>query len=99
MLLNLFAALAGVVDEADLRYVLGLLLVRKKLLQLTGSLRDDSGNETLVLSDTQQKRHELRVARPTDERIEAIQQRLSELVYSDASPGPVKPNPEQRKAA
>jgi len=81
VLLNLFAELGDSSDEADFRYVLGLLLLRRKLVKLEETRRDAEG-ETLVLDcPRREERYELRAAMPTAERAAELQQRLAVLLY------------------
>jgi hypothetical protein len=82
VLLDLFAALAGEPAEAEFRYVLGLLLMRRRLVKLHES-RSDGAGETLVLDCTRREEHfELRVAAPTAENAAEVERRLCELLYS-----------------
>ncbi len=84
VLLNLFAELADAPAEAEFRYVLGLLLMRRKLVKLQESRRDAAG-ETLVLDcPRRDERFELRVTAPTAERTAELERRLVELLYGGA---------------
>ena len=49
LLLNFFDELAGQPDKQDMRYVLALLLVRRRVMRLEEEQRDDAGHERLVL--------------------------------------------------
>ncbi|MEM9353258.1 MAG: hypothetical protein AAGA92_09610 [Planctomycetota bacterium] len=82
VLLGLFVALADEPEEADLRCVLGLLLVRRKHLKQVGARGDSSGYEVLCLEDPTGEKHELAMVTPTTERVGRIQERLTDLVYS-----------------
>jgi hypothetical protein len=89
VLLDLFATLAGEPAEAEFRYVLGLLLLRRRLVKLDET-RNDAEGETLVLDcPRRDERFELRVAAPTDEKAAELERRLVELVYGGASAGDV----------
>ena len=48
-LLNFFDELAEQPDKQDMRYVLALLLVRRRVMRLEEEQRDDAGHERLVL--------------------------------------------------
>jgi hypothetical protein len=94
VLLQLFDEMAELEDQQDLRYVLTLLLVRRKVLRLdlpvgeigSRSVHSDrqSGVETMfVYCPQRDATYEVPVAMPAAERIEEIQQRLSELLVAD----------------
>jgi hypothetical protein len=81
VLLNLFTELADRPDEAEFRYVLGLLLIRRRLLKLEDTERDDDGEMMLLECPRRNERFDLRVAMPDAERIEQVQQRMIDLLY------------------
>jgi hypothetical protein len=84
VLLNLFAALTGAPGEQEFRYVLGLLLMRRRWLRLDDTRRE-AGGEVLVLDcPRRQEQFELRVAAPSAERQAELERRLTELVYGGA---------------
>lgn len=81
VLLNLFTELAQRPDEAEFRYVLGLLLVRRRIVKLEETRRD-GGDEVLVLDcPRRNEQYEVRVTPPAPERTEQLQQRMVELLY------------------
>jgi hypothetical protein len=81
VLLNLFSEMAGRPEDAEFRYVLGLLLVRRRLLKLEETRRVD-GAEILILDcPRRNEQYELPMATPEGERLEQIQQRMVELLY------------------
>ncbi len=82
VLLGLFGALASQPEEADLRCVLGLLLLRRKHLKQVGAFGDSAGYEVLCVEDPSGERYELTVVTPSPERVSGIQERLASLVYS-----------------
>jgi hypothetical protein len=93
VLLELFDQLADRPEQADLRYVLTLLLVRRRVLRVdvTNDEADDEPRDTTSNSDEETmvvycpKRdasYEVLVAMPRGERIDGIQQQLSELLIS-----------------
>jgi hypothetical protein len=82
VLLDLFAALANEPAEAEFRYVLGLLLLRRRLVKLQES-RDVAAPDTLVLDcPRREEQFELRVAPPTPENAAEVERRLCDLLYS-----------------
>ena len=92
VLLELFDQLADRPDHQDMRYVLTLLLVRRRVLRLDVAI-DQHGRESLADHRAQSmtvhcpKRdasYEVPVAMPNEDRIDEIQQQLSELLVSGA---------------
>ena len=62
--------------------MLGLLLVRRRLVKLEETRREAAG-EVLVLDCPRRETHyELRVAEPDADRAQQLQQRMVELLYS-----------------
>ena len=84
VLLNLFSELSDRPDEHEFRYVLGLLLIRRKLLKLEETRRDD-GVEVLVL-DCPRRNQQFELPAPAldAEHINEIQKRLIDLLYGGA---------------
>jgi hypothetical protein len=93
VLLELFDQLANNPEQQDLRYVLALLLVRRRVLRVdvTHERRDDedatSNHAAEMMTLYCPKRDstcEVAVAMPNSERIDEIQQQLSELLVAGA---------------
>ena len=98
VLLALFGQWADEADRADARYVLALLLVRRRVFRLEeptewthqaptdGTLTDQqpAAHMLKLFSPKQDCWHEVVVATPSAERIEAIQAELFELLYADS---------------
>jgi hypothetical protein len=86
VMLSYFERLLEDPAAEDARYVLALLLVRRRLLRLESSQRDAAGRETLVLYCPRNEA-EYRVAEsvPSPERAAAIQQQLAELLQTDGA--------------
>ncbi len=84
VMLNLFASLGDKPAEQQFRYVLGLLLVRRKVLRREDSRRNDDGQEVLtVVAPKRDELFELVVDEPNQEQAENIQQRMIDLLYGD----------------
>jgi hypothetical protein len=81
VLLNLFAELAAQPTELEFRYVLGLLLLRRKLVRLEQHRRDEEGELMLLDCPQREEQFELRVATPTAERAAELERRMVELLY------------------
>jgi len=84
VLLNLFTALAEEPAEADFRYVLGLLLLRRRLVKFDGSRRDALGEVLVLDCPRRQEQFELLVATPSPERMAELEQRLGDLLFGGA---------------
>jgi hypothetical protein len=91
VLLELFDQLADKSEQQDLRYVLTLLLVRRRVLRVdvTNDRPDDAppgrAAETMTLyCPKRDTTCEVAVAMPNSERIDEIQQQLSELLVAGA---------------
>jgi len=84
VLLNLFNELASQPGEAEFRYVLALLLMRRRIVKLEETRRDEHGETLVVNCPRRDEQYEVRVATPSAERAEQLQQRLVELLYGGA---------------
>ncbi|HYO26059.1 MAG TPA: hypothetical protein VEQ85_14040 [Lacipirellulaceae bacterium] len=86
MLLDAFAGLAEQPAESEFRYVLGLLLLRRRLLKLDSRRTDEKGELLVLDCPRRDEQYELRVAPPADDRAPFVEQRLNDLLIG-ASPG------------
>jgi hypothetical protein len=94
VLLELFDQLADKSEQQDLRYVLGLLLVRRRVLRVDVTIESPHERDETTLQDAVEtmtlycpKREstcEVAVAMPSTQRIDEIQQQLSELLVAGA---------------
>ncbi|MDX1964557.1 MAG: hypothetical protein SFX18_15505 [Pirellulales bacterium] len=85
VLLKFFEDLAGRPEQADLRYVLTLLLIRRRLLRLESSERDAQGIERLrVHCPRLDCEFEILAIVPEDSRVTEIQRELGRLFLSVA---------------
>lgn len=84
VMLNLFTALADKPTDRQFRYVLGLLLIRKRLLRREDSFRNEAEQEVLTLvASKRDDSYELIVDEPNQEQAKKIQQRMIDLLYGD----------------
>ena len=84
VMLNLFAALGDKPADTQFRYLLGLLLIRRRILKREESNRNESDQEVLTLfAPRRDERYELIVDEPNQEQAEQIQQRMIDLLYGD----------------
>lgn len=86
VMLELFDELAEAADRADMRYVLALLLIRRRVLRLEETERDNQGREALlVYCPRRQTDYRVPVVMPDGERAEQIQQTLGQLLFREAA--------------
>jgi len=81
VLLNLLDQLSEQPHNVDMRYVLTLLLIRRRLLRLE-NLANDSTETLHVYCPRRDESYEVPVVTPSDTRIEEIQQHLGELLFA-----------------
>jgi hypothetical protein len=84
VLLELFDQLADSPDKADLRYVLTLLLIRRRVLRIDLGANDNDPNRMTVYCPKRDASFEVAVHMPGGDRIDEIQNQLSELLIADA---------------
>ena len=86
VMLDLLEALETQAEKQDMRYVLALLLIRRRVVRLEETERDEQGHETLVLyCPRRETTYRVAVAAPTDARTQEIQTELAGLLF--AGPG------------
>ncbi len=99
VMLNLFEALEEVPAEFEFRYLLGLLLLRRKSLRREDSIRDDKGREVLVLHcSRREKDYELIVSEPSPEQAAKLQQQMFDLLYANRESTPDETNRQSSEA-
>ena len=87
VMLNLFDTLAARPEEEEFRYLLGLLLLRRRVLRRDNSCEDASGREILNLYCARRsKQSDLVVAEPDATLAAILQQRMIDLLYGDTVP-------------
>ena len=86
VMLHYFEQLKGRDDQQDVRYVLALLIMRRRIVRLEDTERADDGHEELVLY-CPRKETEFRVSvvEPGATRIEEIQEELARLLFAGAA--------------
>lgn len=86
VMLHYFEQLADQPNKQDVRYVLGLLMIRRRILRLEESETDDAGQEVLVLyCPRSENEHRMNVMQPDASRIASIQEELAALLQTDVS--------------
>ncbi len=89
VMLELFESLEGLSDQADFRYVLALLLVRRRVLKLEGSQADADASGVLRLYSTKtDQRWQVPIVMPSKSRTAAIQAEIGRLLFTGSTPKP-----------
>jgi hypothetical protein len=84
VMLHYFEQLAGNPAKEDVRYVLALLLVRRRIVRVESTEQDSGCGETLVVySPRNEVEFRVKVALPSAEREAAIQAELSQLLQGN----------------
>ena len=82
VMLNLFESLEEHAGEEEFRYLLGLLLLRRKIIRREESRLDEQGREVLaVRCPKRDKDYELVVAEPKGEQATKLQLQMFDLLY------------------
>jgi len=81
VMLQFFDELSDQPDKQDMRYVLSLLLVRRRVMRLEESETDEQGREIIVLyCPRRETTYKIPAVTPGQARIEEIQQELARLL-------------------
>lgn len=82
IMLHYFLELEASADQQDLRYVLALFMVRRRILRLEGSEQLGENDQQLVLySPSNEAEYRVPVASPDRDRIDQIQRELAQLLF------------------
>lgn len=82
ILLKLFRELEHSVAQRDLRYVLALLMIRRRILRLEDTIPDEQGGEVLMLyCSKDESTHHVPLVLPDEARAEQIQNELAKLLF------------------
>lgn len=72
-------------EEADKRYVLALLMIRRRMMRLDETEKNAEGQESLVLYCAKEEtEYTVPVTEPTADRVRVIQDQLAELLFAGA---------------
>ena len=84
VLLDYFERLEEQLDRLDVRFVLALLMVRRRILRLEESSSNEEGQEVMTLfCPRNEKQYQVVVASPTVDRMQQIQEELARLLEAD----------------
>jgi hypothetical protein len=83
VMLHYFEQLADVTEKQDVRYVLALLMIRRRVVRQEAEETDEQGREVLVLfCPRNEQEYRTVVAMPAAERVQEIQNELAQLLYA-----------------
>lgn len=86
VILHYFEQIEGNSEKADMRYVLALLMIRRRIVRLEETEQDDQHGEVLVLYCPRNEReYRVPVVVPPEPRIGEIQGELAELLFANKS--------------
>jgi hypothetical protein len=86
VMLNLFEALEDRPAEVAFRYLLGLLLLRRKIVRREESRHDDLGRELITLHcQRRDKDYEVVVAEPNADQTVKLQEQMLNLLYGNCA--------------
>jgi len=86
VMVQFFEELEAQPDRQDMRYVLALLLVRRRVMRIEETERDPQGGEVLVLyCPRKEATYRVRVAAPEESRVGQIQEELARLLFARAA--------------
>ncbi|MDP6446298.1 MAG: hypothetical protein QGG36_09275 [Pirellulaceae bacterium] len=86
VMLHYFQQLEAEAEKLEVRYVLTLLMIRRRILRLEETETDERGDEVMVVyCPRNEKEYRVSTRRPTQSRIAEIQSELSGLLFADAS--------------
>jgi hypothetical protein len=84
VMLELLDELGEQLDKLDMRYVLALLLVRRRVARLEETEIDEQGREVMVLyCPRREATYRILSMTPSDERAREIQNELADLLFAD----------------
>ena len=86
VMLHYFQQLESQPQNCDLRYVLTLLMIRRRVLRLDETTTDEEGNETLIaFCPRNETEYSIAVETPSAERVTEIQRELAEMLFAKSS--------------
>jgi len=84
VMLQLFEDLGEQPQQADLRYVLTLLLIRRRVMRLEETEHTDDGETMILYCPRRETEYRVRAIAPSAERVTEIQQELAGLLFANA---------------
>ncbi len=85
VMLQLFEDLEGQAGQSDLRYVLTLLLIRRRVMRLEETEQTEQGEVMVLYCPRREAEYRASVVMPTEERVREIQEQLAALLFAGGS--------------
>ncbi|MCH2124984.1 MAG: hypothetical protein MK165_09330 [Pirellulaceae bacterium] len=86
VMMHYFKELENRPEKKQVRYVLTLLMIRRRILKLIDSADNDSGNEILtVYCSRDESEYTVPVTPPDDVEVQVIQEELAALLFANAA--------------
>jgi hypothetical protein len=83
VMLHYFEQLAEIEEKRDVRYVLALLMIRRRVVRQESTETDEQGREVAVLfSPKTEQEYRVVVELPAAQRVQEIQNELASLLYA-----------------
>lgn len=87
VMLHFFRQLEGQEDKVELRYVLSLLMIRRRILREEATNRNDAGEEVITVHCPQDdSQHQVIVRLPAPQQAVQLQEALSQLLVGGGPP-------------
>ncbi len=84
VMLHYFEQLAGNEEKLDVRYVLALLMIRRRVVRQENTETDEQGREVAVLfCPRNEQEYRTPVVLPPAERVQQIQDEIAKLLYAE----------------
>ena len=85
VMLHYFSELEDQADQTDVRYVLSLLMIRRRVFRLEGTETDDAGHESMILfCPRNENEYRVDVTTVSQDRAREIQKQLAQLLVDAA---------------
>jgi len=86
VMLHYFQQLEQVADQQDIRYILVLLMIRRRIMRFEATETGEAGEEVMVLfCPRNETQYRVVVETPETERIAEIQEELAKLLFANAA--------------
>jgi len=86
VMLHYFEQLEDQPDRQDVRFVMALLMLRRRVVRLEETITDEQDQEVMVYyCPRNEKTYEVNSVMPEAARVDEIQQELAQLLFADAS--------------
>lgn len=85
VIVHYFEQLEACDEKADMRYVLALLMIRRRIVRLEETETDEQGEIFVLYCPRNEREYRVRVVVPSEPRVAEIQNELAGLLFADKS--------------